>query len=93
MKGILGEISGIVTTQSGFNIIKCINTFNREETDSNKIKIVEERKEEVFGQEYDAFITSLTRTLNEDLWKQVKFIENEEVTTKDFFDIYNEYFS
>ena len=47
----------------------------------------------MFGQEYDAFITSLTRTLNEDLWKQVKFIENEEVTTKDFFDIYNEYFS
>lgn len=87
------EISGIVTTQSGFNIIKCVNTFNREETDSNKIKIVEKRKEEVFGQEYDAFITSLTRTLNESLWQEVKFIDNEEVTTKNFFDIYNEYFS
>lgn len=88
-----GEISGIVETSYGYNIIKCINTFNREETDENKVKIVEKRREEVFGQEYDAFITSLTRTLNEPLWKQVTFIENEEVTTRDFFDIYNKYFS
>lgn len=87
-----GEVSGIVETQSGFNIIKCINTFNREETDSNKVKIVEQRREEVFGQEYDAFITSLTRTLNEDLWQEVSFVENEEVTTQNFFDIYNEFF-
>lgn len=87
-----GEISEIIETQSGFNIIKCINTFNREETDSNKIKIVEKRREEVFGQEYDAFITSLTRTLNESLWQEVTFIENDEVTTRNFFDIYNEYF-
>lgn len=88
-----GEISGIVETSYGYNIIKCINTFNREETDENKIKIVEKRREEVFGQEYDAFITSLTRTLNEPLWEQVTFIENEEVTTQNFFDIYNEYLS
>lgn len=88
-----GEISGIVETSYGYNIIKCINTFNREETDENKVKIVEKRREEVFGQEYDAFITSLTRTLNEPLWEQVTFIENEEVTTQNFFDIYNEYFS
>ncbi len=88
-----GEISGIVETPYGYNIIKCMNTFNREETDANKVKIVEKRREEVFGQEYDAFITSLTRTLNEPLWSQVTFIENEEVTTRNFFDIYNETFS
>lgn len=88
-----GEVSDIVETQQGYNIIKCINTFNREETDANKVKIVEERREEVFGQEYDAFITSLTRTLNESLWEQVAFIENEEVTTSSFFDIYNDFFS
>lgn len=88
-----GEVSDIVETQQGYNIIKCINTFNREETDANKVKIVEKRREEVFGQEYDAFIASLTRTLNEPLWEQVEFIENEEVTTSNFFDIYNDYFS
>ncbi|MCM1128055.1 MAG: peptidylprolyl isomerase [Lachnospiraceae bacterium] len=88
-----GEISEIVETGQGYNIIKCINTFNREETDANKVKIVEQRREEVFGQEYDAFITSLTRTLNEPLWEEIAFVENEEVTTSNFFDIYNQYFS
>lgn len=88
-----GEISEIVETQQGYNIIKCINTFNREETDANKVKIVEKRREEVFGQEYDAFITSLTRTINEPLWEEVTFVENEEVKTSNFFDIFNQYFS
>lgn len=87
-----GEISGIVETSYGYHIIKCINTFNREETDANKVKIVEKRKEEVFGQEYEAFVDTLTRNLNEELWESVTLIHDENVNTMDFFEIYNNYF-
>lgn len=87
-----GEISDIVETQYGYHIIKCISTFDKEETDSNKIKIMEQRKEEVFGQEYDAFVETLTRKLNEDLWDEVRFIHDGEVSTSDFFDVYYNYF-
>lgn len=86
------EISAIVEDEYGYHIIKCLNTFDREETDQNKLKIVEERKKEVFGKEYDVFVDTLTRKLNDEVWEAVTFLHDERVTTKNFFDVYEEYF-
>lgn len=85
-------ISQVVATSEGYQIIKCINTFNREETDANKILIVEERRREVFNQEYDAFVKTLVRQLNEGLWDSVALIKNSQVRTDNFFDVYTKYF-
>lgn len=86
------EISDIVETPDGYYLIKCISTFNRTETDANKVKIVEKRREEVFGQEYEDFVAALTRNLNEDLWQSVSLAGTENITTSDFFDVFNKYF-
>ena len=86
------EISDVVETQYGYHVIKCISTFNKEVTDENKKKIVEERKKEVFGEEYESFTGSLVKNLNKELWNEITFIHDEEVTTGDFFEIYNKYF-
>ncbi len=87
------EISQIVETETGYHIIKCINTFDREQTDLSKLEIVEERRREVFGEEYDAFVDALPRQLNKKLWSRVSLIQNEQVTTKDFFEVYDKYFA
>jgi foldase protein PrsA len=87
-----GEISPVVEAKSGYHIMKCVSTFNREETDANKLKIVEQRKKEVFGQEYDEFVSRIARKLNEPLWEEITFLRDSQVTTSSFFDVYGRYF-
>uniref|UniRef100_UPI004056E4D5 foldase protein PrsA n=1 Tax=Acetatifactor sp. TaxID=1872090 RepID=UPI004056E4D5 len=86
------EISDVVESEVGYHIIKCLNTFNREETDANKLKIVEERREEAFGKEYDAFVDTLARKLNQKVWDEISFLHDSNVVTSDFFDLYDKYF-
>lgn len=88
-----GEVSPVIETDVGYHIIKCISTFDREQTDLNKLEIVEQRRREVFGQEYDAFVETLARQLNTGLWEDLALLHDEAVTTADFFDIYAKYFS
>lgn len=87
-----GEISEVVESEVGYHIIKCISTFDREQTDLNKLQIVEERRREVFGQEYDAFVEQLVRQLNTKLWEEITLLHDEEVDTADFFEVYQKYF-
>lgn len=87
-----GEISEVVESEVGYHIIKCINTFDREQTDLNKLQIVEERRREVFGEEYDTFVDQLVRQLNTKLWEEITLLHNEEVDTADFFEVYQKYF-
>lgn len=87
------EISKVVEIDDGYAIIKCLNTFERSETDANKIKIVEEKRREVFGEEYDGFIENLTKDMNTELWENVSLHSDSAIKTKSFFDVYERYFS
>ncbi|MEG2231656.1 MAG: peptidylprolyl isomerase [Lachnospiraceae bacterium] len=87
-----GEISDVIEGKSGYHIIKCISTFDRDQTDLNKVKIVEERKNEVFNQVYDEFLVTLVKQLNQNLWDKITFIQDERVTTYNFFEIYEQLF-
>ena len=86
------EISQIVETEYGYYIIKCVNTFNREETDANKIIILGEQKEAAFQAVYEEFLGTLTGNLNQKEWEEITLISNPSVTTDSFFSIYEKYF-
>ena len=86
------EISDIVTTQYGYHIIRCINTFNRDETDNKKLVIADEQREQVFGQQYDDYAATLLTYLNEELWNSVEVSYDPGITTDSFFEVYHKYF-
>lgn len=87
-----GEVSGIVENSDGYNIIKCISTFNREETEANKVKIVEMRRTQVFSEHYDEFASKISRDINSKLWEQVTLPKGDDITTDTFFEVYAKYF-
>lgn len=87
-----GEISEIVEGENGYHIFKCISTFDREETDANKLQIVEKRRNEAFGKEYELFVETLAKRLNEKVWEEMELLSDSRITTSNFFDIYEKYF-
>lgn len=86
------EISDIVETKYGYYIIKCISTSDKTQTESNKEEILKERRDAVFNSEYENFLGTLVGQLNEEKWNEISLIHDPNVTTSDFFDIYDKYF-
>lgn len=86
------EVSGVIETEEGYYILKCISTLNREETDMNKVRIVEERRKQAFSKEYDSYVQTLTRHMNENLWEEITLLHDSEVTTSNFFEVFAEYY-
>ncbi len=88
-----GEVSDIVETEYGYHLIYCVTTFNPEETDANKEKIVEKRKQEAFNEVYDEFVKTLTSNLNKPLYDNIHYDPDGPVKTTGFFDTYDKYFT
>ena len=82
----------MIESNDTYVILKCVSTFNREETEANKVRIVEEKKREVFGEQYDEFAAKLSKVLNEELYKKIHIAEIEEAPKADFFEIYQNHF-
>lgn len=81
----LGEMSEPFETADGITMLYMINTYDRSETEQNKLRIMEERRHEAFDEEYDNFAASLSRTINEEIYDSLTLTSDPEVHTSDFF--------
>lgn len=66
-----GEISQIIQTEAGYYIFKCISPLDREKTDANKLKLVDERRQQTIEDEYETFVDGLLKNLNHELWDEL----------------------
>lgn len=86
-------VSDIVEGEDGFYILKCINNFDREATEDNKVTMVERRRDEIFSGIYEDLIANTPSEFNNRIWEQVHFEDwtGEEVS-EGFLEIYSKYF-
>ncbi len=82
------EISKIVRTSHGYHIIKCISTLDREQTDLNKEKLLVSRKQKVFGDTYNQFISQIKKQENTELISALALPDRNVVDTAELFSMY-----
>ena len=87
-----GEVSGVVQTDSGYHVIKCINHYNVEETLAHKEEIVQLRRREAFEEAYHAYVREVKSYYNESAWESITYADDYTPTSRDFFDVYRSYF-
>ncbi len=87
-----GELSGIVETEYGYHIIKCIEDYDMEGTEMHKKEIAERKKSEAFSKVYDTFTAGLTAEYNKAAWDQIRFTGEARAEGADFYEEYKAVF-
>lgn len=87
-----GDVSSPLVTKEGVSIVKCLSSYDMEETDANKIRMVEKKKSEAFDEIYSAFVKDLHTGFNNELWSEQKPVSSQPVIKDNFFSVYNDIF-
>lgn len=86
-----GTATSSIKTDDGYYFIYCVDKFNEELTDVNKIKIVQKREKEAFGDVYDAYSRTIAKKMYQDTWNSLRAERLDELNTDSFFAVYQEY--
>lgn len=66
-----GEISGLIDTEEAYFILDCVAESHKEMTDAAKIKIIEERQNQVFAKEYAKWEAEAQILVNSAVWDKI----------------------
>ena len=82
----------MIAAEDGFYILKCVDNFDREATEANKVTMVERRRDEIFSGVYEELIANTPSEFNNRVWEQVHFEDLGEELPGSFLEVYGRYF-
>ena len=85
-------VSGIIEEEDGYYILKCVNNFDREATEANKVTMVERRRDEIFSGVYEELVANTPSEFNTKIWEQVHFEDWTGGIPESFLEVYSRYF-
>lgn len=86
------QVSDIIESGDGWYILKCVDNFDQEATEANKVTMVEKRRDELFESVYEQLVAETPSQFNNRLWEKVHFADWTGEMPPDFLEIYEEYF-
>lgn len=87
-----GEVTGCIETEKGYYFLKCVNKYDEELTQENKVKIAEQREKTAFDDAYNDFVAKQDSMMNQELWEKTELNTSGEIKTNSFFAVYEQYF-
>ncbi|MCI8557313.1 MAG: hypothetical protein HFI19_06030 [Lachnospiraceae bacterium] len=85
-------VSDIIEEEDGYYILKCVNNFDREATEANKITMVERRRDEIFSEVYEDLVANTPSEFNTRIWEQIHFEDWKREIPESFLEVYSRYF-
>ena len=73
--------------------MKCLSSYDMEQTDLNKARMVEKKKSDAFNEIYSDFVEDLYTDFNNDLWEEQKIPSGMLDTEENFFEVYYDIFN
>lgn len=86
-----GELSTVQQNSTGYHIFLCVNNFDRDATEQNKQKLLEERRWAAFEQTYNAFAKDQVCQFSQRKWDAIT-LDGEEITNTGLYDVYRSWF-
>lgn len=84
-----GGVSGLVETEDGYYIIKCIQDYLETETMENKKNLKDKYKADKFKEIYEPFLEKQTLEFNNKVWQDISIQEYSECINTSLYDVYN----
>ena len=86
-----GDVSGLLESEDGWRVIRCVNSYDREATAANREQMENQRAQDAFQAEMLAFLEDHPAAFNDSLWKRVTFSGYPGEASANFYDSYQAY--